>query len=266
MKNASVMQHAFSLVPKINKPRSVFDRSHGYKTAFDADYLIPVYHANILPGDTVKLRHSLLVRLQSPAIKPFMDNCYLDWFYFFIPYRLVWSNFQKFMGEQANPGDSISYTIPQCTAPNVASGGIAIGSLHDYLGLPVGALSGGGGTTGITFNNLIPRAYALTFNQWFRDENLENSTTVDTGDGPDTYSNYVLLTRDKRFDYFTSCLPWMQKGTAVTLSLGTSANILRTASATNRGKIYQSGTNSTINSDTFSTDGAGQFQNAAGIS
>lgn len=229
MKNKSVTQHALSLVPTVTHPRSVFNRSHGYKTTFDCDYLIPFYAKNILPGDGVSLKHSVLIRLNSATIRPFMDNLHLDTFYFFVPYRLVWSNFQKFMGEQASPGDSISFTVPQCTGPNVAAGGIALGSLHDYFGLPTEALSGGGGTTGITFNNLWLRAYNKIYMDWIKDENLQNAVTLDLGDGPDTYSNYNLLKRGKRYDYFTSCLPNLQKGTAVSMSLGTTAPIANTS-------------------------------------
>jgi len=217
--NKSVNLHQFAMVPKADIPRSSFVIQKTHKTTFDAGYLVPVYIDEVLPGDTFNLSMTAFARLATPLF-PTMDNLFLDSFFFFVPNRLIWNNWQKFMGQQDNPADSISYTIPQQVSP---ASGYAVGSLQDYMGLPtVGQVTAASTVSHCAF---WPRAYNLIYNEWFRDENLQNSVTVDKGDGPDTVTNYTLLRRGKRKDYFTAALPWAQKGAAVTLPLGTSAPV-----------------------------------------
>lgn len=212
MSNSTV--HNFSKIPATNIQRSVFDRSHTHKSTFNAGYLVPFYCDEVLPGDSFKISATTFARLNTPIV-PFMDNLYLDTFFFYVPTRLLWSHWKNFNGEQKNPGDSTDFVIP--TFKNGTT--FEVDSLGDHFGLP----------TGVALNNInsLPfRAYNLIYNEWFRDENLIDSVYFDDGDGTDDISNFVMLKRCKRHDYFTSCLPWPQKGDSVDIPLSGNAPVI----------------------------------------
>ncbi len=207
----------FASIPSVQMQRSQFDRSHGHKTTFDAGYLVPFFIDEVLPGDTFNVSTSIYARVAT-LLFPIMDNISLDVFYFFVPNRLLWENWERFNGAQDDPGASTDYLIPTMTSQPGSS--YSIGSLHDHLTMPIGI-------EGITHSALWHRGYNLIWNEFFRDENLQERAVVSINDGPDDPDDYNdLLKRGKRHDYFTSCLPWPQKGPSVDIPIGTTAPVV----------------------------------------
>ena len=230
----SVMEHSFSQVPRAEIPRSTFDRSHGLKTTFDADWLIPIYVDDVMPGDTFRMNANFMGRLSTP-LHPIMDNMFFETFFFFVPYRLVWDDFKKFHGERVDPDDSIDYTIPVL---HTGTANVTAGTLYDYMGLPQT-------TVDRSEVSALPfRAYNLIWNEWFRDQNLQDSVTVNTASGNDFAVGYPLLKRGKRHDYFTSSLPSPQKGASVQLPLGSLAPV---TGATGSASVINSSTGTEVN-------------------
>lgn len=235
-----VRGHRFSDAPAMYMRRTKFDRSHVYKTTFDAGKLIPVFVDEVLPGDTTRMSVNYFARLATP-IKPIMDNIYLDWFFFFVPNRLVWEHWQNFCFEQEDPDDKTDYVIPTVSASSATENSL-VGSLWDYFGLPINT------TNNLTDINALPfRGVYLIYNEWFRDENLQKSVKIEKGDAnrvidlgrlseqpswvinsssTDAYPGFACPPRGKRHDYFTSALPWTQKGPGVSIGLAGTASIV----------------------------------------
>lgn len=238
-KKIRVRGHRFSDAPAMYMKRTKFDRSHVYKTTFDSGKLIPVLVDEVLPGDTARISVNYFARLATP-IKPIMDNIYLDWFFFFVPNRLVWEHWQNFCFEQEDPDDSTDYVIPTVTACENSENAY-MGSLWDYFGLPVNTSGCLPGVSALPF-----RCVYLIYNEWFRDENLQKSVKIQKGDANEVldasrlseqpswifesgtkYSRgFACPPRGKRHDYFTSALPWTQKGPGVSIGLAGTASIV----------------------------------------
>lgn len=244
-KKIRVRGHRFSDAPAMYMKRTKFDRSHVYKTTFNSGKLIPVFIDEVLPGDTARMSVNYFARLATP-IKPIMDNIYLDWFFFFVPNRLVWEHWQNFCFEQEDPDDSTDYVIPTVSATG-NSNNAYIGSLWDYFGLPVNTSGNLSGVSALPF-----RGVYLIYNEWFRDENLQKSVKIQKGDsnevlnstraaeqpswvftsGTDVVPGLACPPRGKRHDYFTSALPWTQKGPGVSIGLAGTASIVDPTPAT----------------------------------
>ncbi|AXH73665.1 MAG: major capsid protein [Microviridae sp.] len=210
-----VSQAGQSMIERPDVPRSRFVCAWTAKKTFDAGYLIPFLLDEVYPGDHIRYDVTAYLRMATPLF-PLFDNQSVDTFFFFVPMRLVWSNWQKFMGEQLNPSSSIAYTIPQIVSP---AGGHASHTIYDHFGLPV---VGQVDPAGAYSHSALPlRAYYLIWQEWFKDENMDGfGSPISTGDGPDAPGLYGTLRRAKMHDYFTSCLPWPQKFTAPTVPIG----------------------------------------------
>lgn len=270
-RSRSVRVHDFAMNPRPDVPRSQFDLSHGKHVPFNFSDLVPILCEFVLPGDTWNCRVNCAARTAVPIV-PIQDNWHLEYFCVFIPMRLLWDNAERFWGMQDNPGDGISYTIPQVVSP---VGGFPVGSLYDYFGLPTVGQIGGAAT--ISVNSLPMRGYNLFYNDWIRDENLQNSLSLSSAginnpnDGPDNQNLFQIKQRGKRFDYISQALPWPQKGaTAITLPMGTSAPIKSTGvslafdnpagTRTGTGLLLTTGVNTpTWSNSTAAASGAATF-------
>lgn len=224
--NRNAEQH-YSQVPHANVPRARFKRDYSLLTTMNEGDLVPIYCDEVLPADTAKIDLNALMRMSTP-LYPVMDNCYCDFYFFFVPSRLLWEHFENLMGQNDSTfwAEPTEYTTPKTTAPE---GGWKVGTLADYFGIPTGVAN-------LQVNSLPFRAYAKVWNEWFRDENLQQPVTMSKTDATTAGSNNGTNLTDaeagglplkvcKYKDYFTSCLPSPQKGSAVTLPLNGPARI-----------------------------------------
>lgn len=247
-------QHSFAQIPDVKVPRSQFDRSFAVKDTFDFDYLIPIFVDEVLPGDTINLTVNTFARLATQKV-PVMDNMYLDYFFLYCPSRILFEQFEEMMGAQPEDGEEWEYIVPSMDFP---AGGPEVGTIFDKMGLPTDVANAW------TLPNCLPlRMYNRCWNEWFRDQNLQGKVAQFTDEGPDSPASYTLLKRGKRHDYFTSALPWPQRGDPVFLPLGTSAPITRVPNATYWTTFNAFAESKPVSLDIV-TDGAGHLNVPAG--
>lgn len=243
--NRNSEQH-YAQVPHAEIRRAKFQRDFNLLTTMNEGDLVPIYLDEVLPADTFKINLNALVRMATP-LYPVMDNAYMDFYFFFVPARLLWKHFQNLMGQNDSTfwAEQTEYTTPVTTAPE---GGWNVGTLADYFGIPTGV-------SGLKVNSLPFRAYAKVWNEWFRDENLQQPVTqsmddttttgVNTGTNlSDAEAGGLPLKVCKYKDYFTSCLPSPQKSTEpIQLPMTGKAQIVWPSSAENmaNGEIFQDG-------------------------
>lgn len=247
-------QHSFAQIPDVKMARSQFDRSFTTKDTFDFDYLVPCFIDEILPGDTANVNVNIFARLATQKV-PIMDNMMIDYFFFFVPNRLLWVNWEKFNGAQTDPGDSTDFIIPIIESTAVT--GEVVGSIWDKFGLPTQV-------PGLQVSALPFRAYNLVYNTWFRDQNLQDSLTVETDNGPDLPSQYALVKRGKRHDYFTACLPEPQKGDPVEIPFASNTAIVERFPNAPFWTGYNAGTDTPTTGGDIVADGSGTVQISAG--
>lgn len=215
----------FSELPQVNIKRSKFDRSFDLLTSCNVGDVVPIFVDEIYPGETVSMSTSKIIRLQT-LLTPMMGNIYADFYWFFVPNRLLWDHWEEFMGENKTSAwiPQVTYSIPKLKVPPKGSGSNNFtGSLLDYLGYPVEMSSQ---QSDIEISALPLRAYCKCVSDWFVDENLTDPLNFYTGDATVTCSSDSSYINDvpqggkpfkaaKFRDYFTSCLPSAQKGDAV---------------------------------------------------
>lgn len=237
MRIPSADQQHFSRIPQSTRPRSQWLRPSRHKHTFDEGYLIPFYLDDVLPGDTFNVSARMFARLATP-IFPLMDNMYLETFWFYVPNRLVWDNFVRQHGERPDPDSSTDFTTPVIDVTGFTP---AVMSLWDQFGLPMG---GSMATAGLSTVSALPfRMYSMIWNEWFRDQDLQDSLVFSKGDGPDTASSFSLQRINKYFDYFTGCRPAPQKGPSVDIPIGGFAPIVASGNLT----VESSGLQPTLN-------------------